>query len=159
MPNYCFFVSSVHLPVEVGYGCSLSVASNVFVITNQTFTCRSKNDAPLWMGNPRCQGDRALAGYRTNDSLAIIDISRLLRLQTGGQGAIALGVRRWCRTAPTSLCRARRRSIVKATALPVHQLARSWLQYRLTRASSTVLSKSKLPLSNFFAKTVFVTDH
>jgi hypothetical protein len=29
------------------------------------------------------QGDRALAGYRTNDSLAIIDISRLLRLQTG----------------------------------------------------------------------------
>jgi len=29
------------------------------------------------------QGDRALAGYRTNDSLAIIDISRLLR--TGKQ--------------------------------------------------------------------------
>ena len=28
---------------------------------------------------------------------------------------------------------------------PVHQLARSWLQYRLTRASSTVLSKSKQP--------------
>ena len=23
------------------------------------------------MGNPRCQGDRALAGYRTNDSLAL----------------------------------------------------------------------------------------
>jgi hypothetical protein len=43
------------------------------------------------MGNPRCQGDRALASYRTNDSLAIIDISRLLRLQTGGQGAIARG--------------------------------------------------------------------
>jgi hypothetical protein len=35
---------------------------------------------------------------------------------------------------------------------PVHQLARSWLQYRLTRASSTVLSKSKLPLSNFLLK-------
>ncbi len=32
---------------------------------------------------------------------------------------------------------------------PVHQQARSWLQYRLTLASSTVLSKSKLPLSNF----------
>jgi hypothetical protein len=29
-----------------------------------------------------------------NDSLAIIDISRLLRLQTGGQGAIASGIRR-----------------------------------------------------------------
>jgi hypothetical protein len=37
---------------------------------------------------------------------------------------------------------------------PVHQLARSWLQYRLTLASSTVLSKSKLPLSNFRAKAV-----
>ena len=35
---------------------------------------------------------------------------------------------------------------------PVHQLARSWLQYRLTLASSTVLSKSKLPLSNFLLK-------
>ncbi|MEG4917807.1 hypothetical protein QUB12_32630 [Microcoleus sp. B7-D4] len=23
------------------------------------------------MGNPRCQGDRALAGYRMNDSLAL----------------------------------------------------------------------------------------
>ena len=40
------------------------------------------------MGNPRCQGDRALASYRTNDSLAIIDISRLLRLQTGVAGGI-----------------------------------------------------------------------
>ena len=37
---------------------------------------------------------------------------------------------------------------------PVHQLARSWLQYRLTLASSIVLSKSKLPLSNFLAKAV-----
>lgn len=35
---------------------------------------------------------------------------------------------------------------------PVHQLARQELQYRLTLASSTVLSKSKLPLSNFRAK-------
>jgi hypothetical protein len=40
------------------------------------------------MGNPRCHGDRALASYRTNDSLAIIDISRLLRLQTGVAGGI-----------------------------------------------------------------------
>ncbi len=37
---------------------------------------------------------------------------------------------------------------------PVHPRARSWLQYRLTLASSTVLSKSKLPLSNFRAKAV-----
>jgi hypothetical protein len=28
---------------------------------------------------------------------------------------------------------------------PAHQLARSWLQYRLTLASSTVISKSKQP--------------
>jgi len=37
---------------------------------------------------------------------------------------------------------------------PVHPRARSWLQYRLTLASSTVISKSKLPLSNFRAKAV-----
>jgi hypothetical protein len=37
------------------------------------------------MGNPRCQGDRALAGYRTNDSLAIIDISRLLLSKQEGK--------------------------------------------------------------------------
>ena len=37
LPNCCFFVSSVHLPVEAGYGCSLSVASNGFVITNGDF--------------------------------------------------------------------------------------------------------------------------
>jgi len=47
MPNYCFFVSSVHLPVEAGFGCSLLVASNVFAIANLTFTCRNKNNAPL----------------------------------------------------------------------------------------------------------------
>ena len=75
------------------------------------------------MGNPRCQGDRARAGYRTNDSLAIIDISRLLRLQTGGQGAIASGIRRQCPTSPTGLRRARRRSIVKAAVLYTNWLA------------------------------------
>jgi hypothetical protein len=38
------------------------------------------------------QGDRAPAGYRTNDSLAIIDISRLLRLLRYPSGcAIAHG--------------------------------------------------------------------
>jgi hypothetical protein len=45
----------VPLLVEAGFGCSLSVASNVFVITNQTFTCRNKNNAPLWIGNLRYQ--------------------------------------------------------------------------------------------------------
>jgi hypothetical protein len=32
-----------------------------------------------------CQGDRALAGYRTNDSLAIIDISRLQNRKQEGK--------------------------------------------------------------------------
>jgi hypothetical protein len=40
LPNYCFFVSSVHLSIEVGYGCLFLVASNGFVRTNLTFTCR-----------------------------------------------------------------------------------------------------------------------
>jgi hypothetical protein len=34
LPNYCFVVSSVHLLVEAGYGCSFSVASNGFAIAN-----------------------------------------------------------------------------------------------------------------------------
>ena len=37
MPNYCFFVLFVPLPVGTGYSCSLSVASNGFVITNGDF--------------------------------------------------------------------------------------------------------------------------
>jgi hypothetical protein len=107
------FVLFVPLPVEAGFGCSWLVASNVFVITNRTFTCRNKNDAPLWMGHPRCQGDRALAGYRTNDSLAIIDISRLLRLLRRIAGVRKLLVSAaFGRTAPTGLCRARQRSFV-----------------------------------------------
>ncbi len=72
------------------------------------------------------QGDRALAGYRTNNSLAIIDISRLLRLQTGGQGAIASGIRRQSRTAPTRMRRVRRRSIVKAAVVYTNWLAPSF---------------------------------
>jgi hypothetical protein len=47
MPNYCFFVLSVHLPVEAGYGCSQSVASNVFVRTKPYLLILKKNDAPL----------------------------------------------------------------------------------------------------------------
>jgi len=82
------------------------------------------------MGHPRCQGDRALAGYRTNDSLAIIDISRLLRLLRYPSGrAKALGVRRfrpnctnWLVSCPATLLRNQ--------GCRVHQLARSWLLER-----------------------------
>jgi len=34
---YCFFVQGLPLLVEAGYGCSFSVASNGFVITNGDF--------------------------------------------------------------------------------------------------------------------------
>jgi len=44
------------LLVEAGYGCSRLVASNGFVRTNLTFTCRNKNDAPHECGNPKCKG-------------------------------------------------------------------------------------------------------
>ena len=42
---------------------------------------------------------------------------------TGGQGAIASGIRLQCRTAPTSLCRAMLGSIVKAAVLYTNWLA------------------------------------
>jgi hypothetical protein len=45
--NCCFFVLFVPLLVEAGYGCSLSVASNVFVRTKPYLLILNKNDAPL----------------------------------------------------------------------------------------------------------------
>ncbi len=59
LPNYCFFVSSVHLLVKAGYGCSLLVASNVFVRTKPYLLFLNKNDAPHECGNPKCKA-RAL---------------------------------------------------------------------------------------------------
>jgi hypothetical protein len=40
------------------------------------------------MGNPRCHGDRVRLAIGRTICLAIIDISRLLRLQTGVAGGI-----------------------------------------------------------------------
>ena len=85
-----------------------------------------------------------------NDSLAIIDISRLLRLLRYPSGrAKALGVRHfrpnctnWLVLCPATLHR--------KGGCPVHQLARSWLLERLTRSSSTVISKSKQRASQTF---------
>jgi hypothetical protein len=45
-----FLCSSVHLPVEAGYGCSLSVASNGFVRTNLIFTFKTKTMHPYEWG-------------------------------------------------------------------------------------------------------------
>jgi hypothetical protein len=47
LPNYCFFVLFMSLPVGTGFGCSLSVASNVFVRTKPYLLILNKNDAPL----------------------------------------------------------------------------------------------------------------
>ncbi|MEG4589178.1 hypothetical protein QUA54_28760 [Microcoleus sp. MOSTC5] len=44
---YCFFVQGLPLLVEAAFGCSFSVASNVFAIANLTFTYTNKNNAPL----------------------------------------------------------------------------------------------------------------
>jgi hypothetical protein len=92
-------------------------------VQNLNLLILNKNNAPHECGNPKCKAIALGCGYRTNNFLAIIDISRLLRLQTGGQGAIASGVRHQCRTAPTRMRRARRRSIVKAAALYTNWLA------------------------------------
>jgi len=63
------------------------------------------------MGNPRCQGDRALAGYRTNDSLALARHQPTASLAAQDSGrAIARGASAdEGPTAPTSWRRTRRR--------------------------------------------------
>jgi hypothetical protein len=80
------------------------------------------------------QGDRAPAGYRTNDSLAIIDISRLLRLlrriagvrSRVGHPPLMPNCTNWLVSYPATLLR--------NLGCRVHQLARSWLQERLAGA-------------------------
>ena len=116
-------MSSVHLAIEAGFGCSLLVASNVFVITNQTFTCRNKNNAPHECGNPKCKvialgwlsDERFPRDHRHQPAASLAN-------RIAGR-AKALGIRRRCRTAPTDLCRTRRRSIVKVAVLYTNWLA------------------------------------
>jgi hypothetical protein len=149
MPTYCFFVSSVHLLVGTGYSCSLSVASNGFVITNLTFTCRNKNNAPHECGNPKC---KAIAlGWLADERFP-----RDHRHQPAASLANRRARRDHIRHPPPILnstnsnasCPAR---LHRKGGCPVHQLARSWLRYRLTLASSTVLSKSKQRASQTFS--------
>jgi len=69
-----------------------------------------KKNAPHECGNPKCKVI-ALGWLWTNDSLAIIDISRLQnRKQDGARKLLASAA--FGRTAPTGLCRARQRSFV-----------------------------------------------
>jgi hypothetical protein len=158
MPNYCFFVLSVHLPVEFGYGCSLSVASNGFAIANRTFTCRNKNNAPHECGNPRCQGDRVrLAIGRTIPSPSLTSADCFACKQEGKARS------RWAsaafgRTAPSGLRRAPRGSIVKAAALYTLGLAPGFNIDSRSRQAQFYQSPNSQE-SNFRALTVFVTDH
>ncbi len=97
------------------------------------------------MGNLRCQGDRVRLAIGRTISSRLLDISRLLRLLRRIAGA-----RSRVGHPPLSAEQHQLACLVPGDALsiqgePVHQLARSWLQYRLTLASSTVLSKSKQP--------------
>ena len=123
----------VPLLVGTGYGCSLSVASNGFVITNLTFTCRNKNNAPHECGNPKCKAialgwladERFPRDHRHQPAAS-------LAAQDSGR-AKALGVRRfrpnctnWLVSCPATLLRNQ--------GCRVHQLARSWLQERLAKA-------------------------
>jgi len=72
LSNYCFFVPRVHFPVKSGYGCLVLVASNVFAIANPDFYVQRKNNAPLWMGNPRCQGAWFLPALRLCQLLTLL---------------------------------------------------------------------------------------
>ena len=71
LPNYYFFVSSVHLLVEAGYGCLVLVASNGFVRTKPYLLILKKNSAPHECSNPKCKAIALGCGYRTNNSLAL----------------------------------------------------------------------------------------
>jgi hypothetical protein len=79
-------------------------------------------------------------------SSRLLDISRLLRLQTGWRACS----RRVGRPPPMPNCTnwlaSCQATLHRKGGCPVHQLARSWLQYRLTRASVQRASKSKLPI-------------
>ncbi len=113
-------------PVEFGYGCLVLLASNVFVRTQPYLLFLNKNNAPHECGNPNCKviasgwlSDERLPHHHRHQSAAS------LAAQDSGR-AKALGIRHQCRTAPTRMRRARRRSIVKAAALYTNGLAPSF---------------------------------
>ena len=55
LPNYCLFVLFMPWLVGTGYGCSLLVASNVFVRTKLYLLLLNKNNAPHECSNPKCK--------------------------------------------------------------------------------------------------------
>jgi hypothetical protein len=65
MSNYCFCMLPLLLPVGAGYCSSRLVASNGFVITNPTNTCRTKNNAPLFTALDFAHSGHRLTGDAT----------------------------------------------------------------------------------------------
>ena len=101
------------------------------------------------MGHPRCHGDRVrLAIGRVIPSRSSTSAGCFACKQDSGRDHVGHPPPILNSTNSNASCDAR---LHRKGGCPVHQLARSWLQYRLTLASSTVLSKSKQPLSNFRA--------
>jgi hypothetical protein len=122
----------VPLLFEAGYGCSLSVASNVFVRTKPYLLFLNKNNAPHECGNPKCKAIALLLAIeRTIPSRSSTSAGCFACKQDSGR-AIASGIRRQCRTAPTRMRRARQCS--RKGGCAVHQLAHSWLLERLAGA-------------------------
>ena len=72
------------------------------------------------------QGDRVRLAIGWTIPTRLLDIRRLLLSKQDSGRAKVLGIRRQCRTAPTRMRRARRRSIVKAAALYTNWLAPSF---------------------------------
>ena len=150
--NCCFFVLFVPLPVEAGFGCSWLVASNVFVRTKPYLLILKKNNAPHECGNPKC---KVIALGWLSDERFPCDHRHqpAASEQTGGQGAIALGIRRRCRTASTRIRRAMPCSIVKAAALYTNWLAPGFnIDSRSRQAQFYQSPNSQEP--NFRAKAV-----
>jgi hypothetical protein len=103
------------------------------------------------------QGDRVrLAIGRTIPSRSSTSAGCFACKQDSGR-AIASGIRRQCRTAPTGLCRARRRSIVKAAALYTNWLAPGFNIDSRERVYSERQSPN-CPESNFRALAARVSD-
>jgi hypothetical protein len=98
------------------------------VLWSQTWLLRAETKTmhPYECGNPKCKAiasgwlsDERLPHHHRHQSAAS------LAAQDSGR-AKALGIRHQCRTAPTRMRRARRRSIVKAAALYTNWLAPSF---------------------------------
>ena len=83
----------------------------------------NKNNAPLWMGNPRFKG--IALGWLSDERFprACSTSAGCFACKQDSGRAKALGICHRCRTAPTGLCRARQRSFVKAAVVYTDRLA------------------------------------